>query len=335
MAKLIANGFPLNWETGQTVRSFLNDYAAACDRRWPNQRCLIIDATWAESHGETRQALAWAAAQSWDRKLVVVPVDRYYQQAYIEQHIGLDYQRFGLVEQGCYFNLWPSQLLKSGPQYSLADLVPTTVGNRFFINYNRKPHPHRIQFVEGLRDAGLINRGHVSLGRYRDSSHELISLGETRRDSASGHENVFRDPIIPNDTYTVGNLDWWRTSILAVISETTWDMDCYWTEKTFKAIIGLRPFLVNVTKSKYLWLKSQGFDIFEDCWPHSPLDSQFARQSRSIYANIQWLANMTERQQLDWYHSLRPRLEQNRQHLVDWAEQQRQVFDNLCQFTRD
>lgn len=335
MVKLIANGFPLSWETGQTVRGFLSDYARACDLRWPDQRTLIIDSTWAESNGDTRQALVKVAAQQWDRKIVVVPVDRYYQQTFIEQHIGTDYQCFGLAAQGTYFNLWPSQLLISSPKYHDSELLPTQVDHKFYVNYNRKPHPHRLEFVQGLRESGLLARGHVSLGRYPNSQHDLLSLGETRRDSASGHENVFRDPIIPNDTYSVGNLDRWRSSILAVISETTWDNDCYWTEKTFKAILGLRPFMANVCESKYLWLKNQGFDIYDDLWPTSVLASQFTRQSRAIYANIQWLANMTEQQQLDWYYTLRPRLERNRQHMIEWAEQQRAVFGNLCHFTID
>jgi len=334
MVKLIANGFPTTWQTGQTVHDFLSKFARDCDQRWPNQRTLIIDSTWAESNGVSRQSLAQVAGQTWDRKIVVVPVDRYYQRSFIEQHIGQDYQCFGLVEQGTYFNLWPSQLLQSGPQYD--DLTPDRVDHRFFINYNRKPHSHRVEFVQGLRERDLLGRGHVSLGSYHDSEHQAISLGETKADyAASGHENFWRDPGIPCDTYSLGNLSWWRESILAVISETTWDVDCYWTEKTFKSIIGLRPFMANVVDSKYRWLANQGFDIFNDCWPYSVIESQFARQTRAIYANIEWLASMTQQQQLDWYMSLRPRLERNRQHLLSWAEQQKAVFSNLCHFTED
>ena len=52
--------------------------------------------------------------------------------------------------------------------------------------------------------------------------------------------------------------------LAAVVTETTIHSDVLLSEKTFKPIIGLRPFLILGDQNLYKKLVEMGFDVFED-----------------------------------------------------------------------
>jgi hypothetical protein len=73
------------------------------------------------------------------------------------------------------------------------------------------------------------------------------------------------DYAIPNDVYTLGDIAAWQDAYLNIVTETTFDNKNFFiSEKTWKPVIGLRPFFVYGQPKLREYLRAQGFDTFED-----------------------------------------------------------------------
>lgn len=117
---------------------------------------------------------------------------------------------------------------------------------RKFICLNRKPHAHRrilIRYLDQVKEQGYLTT---------NANRDLI-------DADVG------DYAIPNDVYTLGDIATWQDAYLNIVTETTFNNNNFFiSEKTWKPIIGLRPFFVYGQPRLREYLKEQGFDIFED-----------------------------------------------------------------------
>ena len=115
-----------------------------------------------------------------------------------------------------------------------------------FMCLNRKPHAHRrilVQYLDQIKEQGYLTTG---------VEHTLV-------DADAG------DYPIPNDVYTLGDISTWQDAYLNIVTETTFNNpDFFISEKTWKPIIGLRPFFVYGQPKLRQYLKDQGFDTFED-----------------------------------------------------------------------
>lgn len=120
------------------------------------------------------------------------------------------------------------------------------LGAKKFMCLNRKPHAHRVvmmQYLEQVRDHGHLKS---------DADYDLV-------DADIG------DYTIPNDVYTLGDINTWQDSYLNIVTETVFSSDEFFiSEKTWKPIIGLRPFFIYGQPKLRKYLKENGFDLFED-----------------------------------------------------------------------
>ena len=119
-------------------------------------------------------------------------------------------------------------------------------GAKKFICLNRKPHAHRrilVQYLDQVKEYGHLTTG----------------ADYTLADADIG------DYSIPNDVYTLGNISTWQNAYLNIVTETTFNNDNFFiSEKTWKPVIGLRPFFVYGQPKLREYLRAQGFDTFED-----------------------------------------------------------------------
>lgn len=128
---------------------------------------------------------------------------------------------------------------------------------------NRKPHQHRLRLYTGLEEAGLLDRGFVSMG---GSPTPLRSLDE----DCEGQDiapNGGRDQYgIANDIVSLGNLNNWQRHFVNIVTETIWDIEPsnFVSEKTYKPILGLRPFLIYAPNGGVECLHSRGFESYVD-----------------------------------------------------------------------
>lgn len=119
-------------------------------------------------------------------------------------------------------------------------------GAKKFMCLNRKPHAHRRVIMKYLQQ--VQDQGHLT---------SAVNLEQAEPDATNYH--------VPNDVYTLGNINTWQDSYLNIVTETIFDNEEFFiSEKTWKPIIGLRPFFVYGQPKLREYLKQQGFDTFED-----------------------------------------------------------------------
>lgn len=137
------------------------------------------------------------------------------------------------------------------------DIVGYTPVNEknLFLNYNRNPRPHRVEFLSNLLNADIFNRGLISIGKVIDGDNEFL---------------INNTPITIDDTYdlkfnmacSITKSDYEKTFI-SVISETLVDEGTLFiTEKTWKPIMVGHPFMVLGNRGTLKYLKSIGYKTF-------------------------------------------------------------------------
>lgn len=125
---------------------------------------------------------------------------------------------------------------------------------------NRKPHPHRMRLYQGLNELELLDRGFVSMGG--DPPLRLLSNDCQGQDFApNGGAEQYG---IGNDIASLGNIDYWQRHFINIVTETAWDVSSvnFLSEKTFKPVVGLRPFLIYAPNGGAECLISRGFEHY-------------------------------------------------------------------------
>lgn len=139
-------------------------------------------------------------------------------------------------------------------QDDIVEYTPVNEKN-LFLNYNRNPRPHRVEFLSNLLNADIFNRGLISIGKVIDGDNEFL---------------INNTPITIDDTYdlkfnmacSITKSDYEKTFI-SVISETLVDEGTLFiTEKTWKPIMVGHPFMVLGNKGTLKYLKSIGYKTF-------------------------------------------------------------------------
>jgi hypothetical protein len=194
-----------------------------------------------------------------------------------------------------------------------------------YITYNRKPRSHRIEFVDKLISAGLDKSGIITLGNH-------YTLDEHIKDYAIGNWGMPDEYGIPHDIHSLGRLDIWQNHFLTIVSETEfwpWD-NMFISEKTWKPILGLRPFLINGQTKIYNYLRSQGFKTFTHYFPEIELENlkEFEVHD-SIIKAIQYLTTLDKTNLLSMYNDMLPDLRHNRDRFFEFSKEQKIKIDNI------
>lgn len=209
-----------------------------------------------------------------------------------------------------------------------------------FISYNRKPTRHRVELVSQLYLLRLNQHGIITLG-YEDTGYGnkarekgwLFQLNENPPGVSLQESSGVNS--IPNDIFSIGDGEIWRNHLINIVSET----DQYYrkdypflSEKIFKPIIGLRPFIINGNPAIYEHLKEEGFETFLDYWPIR-LGINSIEDYNMIPINIarilDWVRQMTRKEKQDLYKKMYPALLANREVFKRYVQKQWNIIDNL------
>lgn len=194
-----------------------------------------------------------------------------------------------------------------------------------YLCYNRKPHFHRIDIVRYLQ-ASVANEGHISFGT---SGPGELTIGKIPTESDIQIE--WSDPTIsdkiPNDVFSLGDLSVWNDAYLCLVTETLFrPKDFFISEKTWKPIIGLRPFFIFGQPGLRAYLKDNGFDIFEDIFDYSTIKTETCTADSSKVA-ISAINNLSDPQK--HFYQIRKRLLRNRQRFYQYATEQWEKLEKL------
>lgn len=140
-------------------------------------------------------------------------------------------------------------------------LLDTSKIDTAYMCLNRKPHQHRMRLYHALQDAGLLDQGLVSMG-----GNPPVRL--LANDQTAGQEiapNPGSDQFgINNDIVSLGNLDNWQRHFVNIVTETIWDCEPsdFVSEKTYKPLLGLRPFLIYAPNGAVQCLINRGLEPY-------------------------------------------------------------------------
>jgi hypothetical protein len=244
--------------------------------------------------------------------------------------------RVGVAFPGQYtFHMHSIFVADEMPPYTETELLMRSP-DHVFVAYNRKPKPHRIHLVEKIFAAGLDHLGIVTLGQNNADYDVAEGVKTDRFIKLAGDDPELYTPAgrsadqgfggVPYDCATLGLLPIWQRHFLNVVSETEyrpWDT-VFPTEKILKPIIGLRPFVINGQTTEYQWLRDQGFQTFNQYWPHVELEHIVETQVQdTIVAVLKYLAQLPPQELQAMYTDMLPALQHNRSRWFEFAEEQR------------
>lgn len=127
---------------------------------------------------------------------------------------------------------------------------------------NRKPHPHRMRLYQGLENANILDSGFVSMG----GTPPLRLLSEDELGQNIAPNGGTEQYGITNDIVSLGNINNWQRHFVNIVTETIWDIEPsnFVSEKTFKPVLGARPFLIYAPNGGVECLTSRGLEPYVD-----------------------------------------------------------------------
>lgn len=187
-----------------------------------------------------------------------------------------------------------------------------------FMCLNGKPHFHREQIVKCLVARKLHLKGLVSFGG--SDSTPVMHLPDEREHQAL--KGINADPF---DAMTLGPQKSWQSHFLNIVTETVSNFEShnFWSEKIFKPIIGLRPFLVYGSAGAVPMLCKYGFEPYvNDFRDISSLD---LADPNNIVEFLEVLSHQPVAYLREKYSSLLPKIQHNRAQFDLHVKQQLQL----------
>jgi hypothetical protein len=188
---------------------------------------------------------------------------------------------------------------------------------------NRKPHQHRRRLYQGLQDANLLDSGFVSMGGDPVPMRILHEDCEGQDIAPNGGTEQYG---IANDIVSLGNINNWQRHLVNIVTETIWDIEPsnFLSEKTFKPILGLRPFLIYAPNGGVQCLHSRGFESYvTDFKDITDVDLQ------QPYNIPVFLSELCQQPASYWqmkFVKLKEKLVYNQQRFKDYAAQQKHIL---------
>lgn len=221
-----------------------------------------------------------------------------------------------------YFNYWAEFIRQNPKGFFDNRYLEEPQFDRIYMCLNRKPHNHRTFLVDKLKEHNLLDLGIVSLGSsssmiINESLLEIVELGE-----AAVHGKM----PIKNDIVTLGDFKNWNRHFVNIVSETTIHTDVFISEKTWKPIIGLRPFLILGDFNVYIQLKELGFDTFDDIFGTWWNNKNWEDRAIGLISVLKTIdlnhCNLI-------YKRIFPRLLKNRERFLTYIKENQQRIKNL------
>jgi len=312
------------------------------DQKFPDSRNLFINTTWFGpqfDNNEWNQYKQTISQQQFDCVFMLAAADPVFlnnnQLLSIQQETNSRLYLLGHFETEYYFNFHSQVLPRYFVDYSECQL-PMRTAKYTYVNYNRKPRDHRSALVNQLIEKDLLKHGIVTLGKQDNIfSKEFIpvkhlSLNETV-DDAVGNWGMAMDFGIPHDIHSLGNMNIWQNHFLNVVGETEflpWD-NMFISEKTWKPVLGMRPFVINGQQKIYKYLVTNGFKTFNHYWPH--IDIEHGDVHSTIIELIVYLNSLGQQKLENLYQDMLLDLEHNRNRFFEYAKEQQYKINHLFQ----
>lgn len=239
----------------------------------------------------------------------------------------------GNTGTGHYFSFWLAFIHKHLDTFFDSCYTETPNIKKYYMCLNHQPHKHRIEFLNLLNEVGIFHHGTISAivphEEYKFDNPIILKENRPSHIMEKSHEwERVNDNHLANDIISLGDPNYWNSHFCTVVTESVMHSDVFLSEKTFKPLIGLRPFIILGDGGLYDKLKELKFDTFEDLFPriHRKGQDKYWRggvpRSERINNAVQDLKNLQEKygdadSLITLYNSLEDRLMYNRQRVLE------------------
>ena len=300
--------FYTNQKPGENIiidleRGYIDKVVQACK---PTD--LFINSVWFEYDDEMKRLLSKKperiiiySGYDWDDRGYRKPVhDK------IKEHCD-NIVYIGNTDGKGYFSLWLFFVEKYASKF-YKDIPDSLSINKLFMCLNRRCHEHRVSIVKSFYDNNLEDYGYISLGDDPENTFKPIFLPEDiiNKDGDKASGKAFG---ITNDISGLGNPQYWNDHLINVTTETSVNNNTFISEKTWKPILGLKPFMILGDPKLYEYLHDYGIDTFDDLFGvgYKQLDPK--KREEWI---VNTLLSFKNKDYNDLYSSIATRLVKNR-----------------------
>lgn len=338
--------FPDNWTYGQYEQAMAKNIISQINNKFSLQKNLFINMTWfgPQFNNEYNQVLKFKEQGiKFDNLFLLATVDppmitsEQIQVIAAASGVSAIYQ-IGNFDSNYEFNFFAIVCAEKFVKYKIGDIILKDP-KHLYINYNRKPRKHRVDFVKQLIKHNLIDQGIVTLGRPNvifdksDDNNLYLTIGEDPADYVEqGHWFNGPDEFgIPHDLFSLHNIDYWQHHFLHICGSTefnSWD-NIFVNQIEFKPLIGLRPFVINGQTTIYQWLQRNGFKTFNHYFDAELENIPEHQIHNSIIAVIKQLSNLDHSELISMYNDMLPDLLHNRRRFFEFAQEQHYKLNNL------
>ena len=190
---------------------------------------------------------------------------------------------------------------------------------------------YRMALTARLWDKGVIDHGNISLHGTQQDCQQAIDQDYSRlsdRDKRLISQHLVHNDKLPMtvDTsavdsnfsahFCVHDLKLWQTSMWHLVNETVfYDSKLHLTEKVFKPIVALRPFILVAAPGNLAYLRSYGFETFSR-WIDESYDDEKdpSRRLDLIADQMEKLCCRPLQELHDMYEEMLPILRYNKEH---------------------
>ena len=346
MVTVIGTTFPTSWQYGPDEMEIFKSTSKQISLKFADQQNLLINTTWFGpqfNNGEwNKLEQLISSGKLFDNLFLLSVIDPLYLSKenikYIEHGLKVSRTyRIGMFDKSTYeWNFHAVVGARHCPEYTKENLImhePKYV----FLLYQRKPRRHRIEITKLLTEHSLTKHGVITLGSNKNSSYDwsegleftpLIIDDLSTNYKHNGEPDDFDG--VPNDLVTLGRMDIWQNHFLNIVSETEFNdwHATFLTEKTWKPVIGLRPFIIHGQRSVYSWLKNNGFKTFNHYWSHVPCETGDDQHGNVINV-IDFLCSKSKDELMSMYQEMLPDLIYNRNRFFEFAQEQHHKINHL------
>lgn len=191
--------------------------------------------------------------------------------------------------------------------------------SKLYVTMNRLPHQHRANIIDNLAKHSMLDSGYYTwvLPHFPGQSFE-VSNSNAKFQYWTEERKAF--PSEPHVRDKVGLLDIpveYNECLIDIIGESDPD-HFFYTEKTFKALLTAKPFLLIGAKGMNKFLHTQyGFELYDEIFDYSfdELDSIEERTEQAILQVKQYQDSDLK----ELYLKVKEKAIRNTKHLYEWS----------------
>ncbi len=235
-------------------------------------------------------------------------------------------------------------------KFPIEDFKVNRIREKKFLCLNGAFRASRIKIVSELFRNGLDNDGYISLiGNYRA---DLPIKSDLQSELDNDTIKYFMDIIYPKIPIVVdlekdieliepyiGNSyvhEMYINSYFNILTETSYNYEnsiignnIFPTEKTYRAIFGMQPFIVVTNPGFLKFLKSMGFETFPEFFDESydEIENPWERMY-IIVKEIKKICSLSLEELHDRYYNIFDKLEHNRNRLIEIVDDRKMNYGN-------